>query len=181
MITTNLAITIAVVVLSLITFKGSDYFIRKIGIRKNIIPKRIYYVSKVMHFILVIFAFMILAIVWNVQLGGIMVFASSIFAVIGVALFAQWSILSNLTSSIIIFFTFPARVGDKIKVIDGDNSLSGEIIEISLFQIEILDDDGNTILYPNNLFIQKPVMKIKKENLNKELNKNDATTTNETI
>jgi len=107
---------------------------------------------------------MAMAIIWNVQLGGVMVFASSIFAVIGVALFAQWSILSNLTSSIIIFFTFPARVGDKIKVIDGDNSISGEIIEISLFQIEIEDADGNIVLYPNNLFIQKPIMKIKKGN-----------------
>jgi len=161
--TTNLILTAAIVILSLVIFKGSNYFIKKIGIRKNIIPKRIYYVSKVMHFLWVIFALMALAIVWNVQLGGIMVFASSIFAVIGVALFAQWSILSNLTSSIIIFFTFPARVGDKIKIIDGDNSLVGEIVEISLFQIEILDDDGNTILYPNNLFIQKPIMKIKKE------------------
>ena len=163
MITTNLVLTLIIIIISLIIFKSSDYFIKKIGKRKKIIAKRVYYVSKVMHFLWVIFAFMALAIVWNVQLGGIMVFASSIFAVIGVALFAQWSILSNLTSSIIIFFTFPARVGDKIKVIDGDNSLSGEIVEISLFQIEILDDEGNTILYPNNLFIQKPIMKIKKE------------------
>lgn len=163
MITTNLILTLSLFVIVLIISKGSDYFIQKIGTRKNIIPKRIYYVSKLLHFIIIFFALMALAIIWNMQLGGIMVFASSIFAVIGVALFAQWSILSNLTSSIIIFFTFPARVGDKIKVIDGDNSLSGEIIEISLFQIEILDADGNTILYPNNLFIQKPIMKIKKE------------------
>lgn len=162
MITTNLIITGFVIVLAFAVIKLTDYFIRKIGTRKNIIPKRIYYVSKVLHFLITLFALLALAVVWNVQLGGVMVFASSIFAVIGVALFAQWSILSNLTSSVIIFFTFPARVGDKIKVIDGDNSLEGEIIEISLFQIEIRDEEGNTVLYPNNLFIQKPIMKIKK-------------------
>lgn len=166
MITTNLTLTLAIIILLFLTLKTSNYFIHKIGKSKQIIPKRIYYVTKFISFIVIFFAFMALAIVWNVQLGGIMVFASSIFAVIGVALFAQWSILSNLTSSIIIFFTFPARVGDKIKIIDGENSLTGEIVEISLFQIEILDEDGNTILYPNNLFIQKPIMKMK--NVKKE-------------
>lgn len=163
MITTNLIMTGFIIVLALAVIKITDYFIKKIGATKNIIPKRIYYVSKVLHFLITLFTMLALAVIWNVQLGGVMVFASSIFAVIGVALFAQWSILSNLTSSVIIFFTFPARVGDKIKVIDGDNSLEGEIIEISLFQIEIRDDEGNTVLYPNNLFIQKPIMKIKKE------------------
>ena len=50
-----------------------------------------------------------------------------------------------------------------------DNSITGEIVEISLFQIEILDEDGNTVLYPNNLFIQKPIMKIKKEQAKEEV------------
>ena len=178
MITTNLVLTSCLLLLVFIISKSSDFFIQKIGTKKKILPKRIYYVSKLLHFIIVFFALMALAIIWNMQLGGIMVFASSIFAVIGMALFAQWSILSNLTSSIIIFFTFPARVGDKIKVIDGDNTLSGEITEISLFQIEIVDDEGNTILYPNNLFIQKPIMKIKEKDpkeVKEEIQEEDKT------
>ena len=165
MITTNLILTAVLLLITFASFKSSNYFIKKIGKRKEIIPQRIYYVNKTMHFVIIFFALMGMAIIWNMQFGGIIVFASSIFAVIGVALFAQWSILSNLTSSIIIFFTFPARIGDKIKVIDGDNSITGEIIEISLFQIIIRDEDENTILYPNNLFIQKPIMKIKKEKI----------------
>lgn len=160
MMTTNFMFTVGLFVLTIVISKLSDYFIKKIGERKKIIPKRVYYVTKFSHFIIIFMSILFLAVIWNMQLGGVMVFASSIFAVIGVALFAQWSILSNLTSSIIIFFTFPARVGDKIKVIDGDNSIIGEIIEISLFQIEILDEDDNIILYPNNLFLQKPIMKI---------------------
>ena len=175
MITTNIALTLTVIGLSLLSFKVTDYFINRIGTKKKIIPKRIYYVTKFINFITIFISIMVLFIIWNLQLGGIMVFASSIFAVIGVALFAQWSILSNLTSSIIIFFTFPARVGDKIKVIDGDNSITGEIIEISLFQIEILDNEENTILYPNNLFIQKPIMKIKSTKSDQEsINEEDS-------
>ena len=165
MLTTNFMLTVGLIILTMVTSKLSEYFIIKIGERKNIIPKRVYYVTKFSYFIIIFMSILFLAVIWNVQLGGVMVFASSIFAVIGVALFAQWSILSNLTSSIIIFFTFPARVGDKIKVIDGDNSIIGEIREISLFQIEILDENENVILYPNNLFLQKPIMKIKNKNI----------------
>lgn len=91
---------------------------------------------------------------------GFSVFASSLFAIIGVAMFAQWSILSNITASVIIFFNFPARVGDTIKIIDGDNSIEGTIKEITLFQVELKDSDGNLIIYPNNLLLQKPIVKI---------------------
>ena len=167
--TTNLILTLTIIIISFLISKASDYFITRFGEKKKIIPKRIYYVSKFLHALIILIILMALAIVWNVQLGGVMVFASSIFAVIGVALFAQWSILSNLTSSIIIFFTFPSRIGDDIKIIDGDNTIVGEIIDISLFQIVILDKEGNTILYPNNLFIQKPIMKVK--NQHKEIEK----------
>jgi len=168
-LTTNVILTLTIIIISFLISKASDYFITRFGEKKKIIPKRIYYVSKFLHALIILIILMALAIVWNVQLGGVMVFASSIFAVIGVALFAQWSILSNLTSSIIIFFTFPSRIGDDIKIIDGDNTIVGEIIDISLFQIVILDKEGNTILYPNNLFIQKPIMKVK--NQHKEIEK----------
>jgi len=161
MLTTNAIITLIAVVSFLISLKLSTFLVRKIGTHKKVLPKRIYYVIKFIHFLIFLGFLLSLAIVWNLQLGGVMVFASSIFAVIGVALFAQWSILSNLTSSIIIFFTFPSRVGDRIRIMDGENSVQGEITEISLFQIEIEDEEGNTILYPNNLFIQKPIIKLK--------------------
>lgn len=163
----NVLLSIGAILISYIAYRFANYFINKIGKNKNLLPKRVYYVVKFLQFLIIILLLMALSIIWNVQFGGIMIFASSIFAVIGVALFAQWSILSNLTASIIIFFTFPARVGDRIKILDGDNSIIGEIKEISLFQIEIKDEDNNIILYPNNLFIQKPIIKMKKEKVTK--------------
>ena len=158
---TELLLTMLLIIATLITLRLVSFFLSKIGNFKKVSEKRVYYISKIFSSLIFIVAFFILAIIWSVSLSGILIFASSIFAVIGVALFAQWSILSNITSSIIIFFTFPSRVGDQIVVMDGDNSVSGEIVEISLFQIEIKNADGDTIFYPNNLFIQKPIKKIK--------------------
>ena len=48
-----------------------------------------------------------LIMVWGVQIKDLGLVFSSVFAVIGVGFFAQWSILSNITSGIIMFFTFP--------------------------------------------------------------------------
>jgi len=156
----QIILSLLLLVATFITIRIVTFFLNKIGTSKRVNEKRIYYVNKAFSLLIVIFAFILLAFIWSVSFSGILIFASSIFAVIGVALFAQWSILSNITSSIIIFFTFPSRVGDKIQIIDGDNSVSGEIMEISLFQIEIKDDDGNRVFYPNNLFMQKPIKKI---------------------
>jgi hypothetical protein len=54
----------------------------------------------------------------GVEYAQISIFLSSVFAVIGVALFAQWSILSSVNASMIIFFGFPYHGGDKIRIID---------------------------------------------------------------
>jgi len=161
---TPILLTVLLIVTTFVSFKVVNFFLSKIGKFKKVSEKRVYYISKTFSLLIFIVSLFILAFIWSVSLSGLLIFASSIFAVIGVALFAQWSILSNVTASIIIFFTFPSRVGDKISVIDGENSISGEIIEISLFQIEIQDEDGNVVFYPNNLFMQKPIKKLKDKN-----------------
>ena len=83
---------------------------------------------------------------------------TSIFAVLGVALFAQWSILSNVTASLIIFFFFPYRVGDTIRIQDDKEILEGCIQEITLFHLLIKRSEGDIISYPNSLVFQKAII-----------------------
>ncbi|WP_024953836.1 mechanosensitive ion channel domain-containing protein [Sulfurospirillum arcachonense] len=163
MLDQNIILTLVLIISTFISLNGSKYFLKKIGNSKRVSQKRIYYVSKSISIFIVMISVFVLALIWSVSFDGVMVFASSIFAVIGVALFAQWSILSNLTSSIIIFFSFPSRVGDYIRIVDGDNSIEGKIVEIELFHIRIIDKDNNIVIYPNNLFMQKPVIKLHKK------------------
>lgn len=158
---TQILLTLILIVATVASLKIISLSLKKIGELKRVNEKRIYYINKAFSTLLTLVSLFFLAFIWSVSFSGLLIFASSIFAVIGVALFAQWSILSNITSSIIIFFTFPSRVGDRISIMDGDNSLCGEIMEISLFQIEIKDTEGNYIYYPNNLFMQKPFKKLK--------------------
>ncbi len=128
--------------------------------RHHFAERRVAYVKKfigISYFLLLIIA---MAFIWGIDIRGVLIFASSFFAVIGIALFASWSVLSNITSSVILFFSFPFRLGDSIRIIDGDNSIQGKIVDITMFSLHIKDQDDNIVSYPNNLAIQKPILKV---------------------
>jgi small-conductance mechanosensitive channel len=94
-----------------------------------------------------------------VKQSELAVFIGSVLAVIGIALFAQWSILSNITSGIIIFFIHPVKLDDTIAVIDKDYNIEGRVSDIGVFLVLLKTTDGEQITIPNNVFIQKMVKK----------------------
>jgi small-conductance mechanosensitive channel len=69
--------------------------------------------------------------------------------------------VSNITAAVILFFFFPFKIGSSIKIIDGDHSVKGQVLGISLFSIRIELEDGSEVYYPNNLAIQKGIVYLK--------------------
>lgn len=100
-----------------------------------------------------------LTLIWGVNFRELGLIFSSVFAVIGVALFASWSILSNITAGVILFFTFPYKIGDRIRIHDKelDNTNDFFIEDIRAFHVHLRQPDGVLLTYPNNLFLQKAV------------------------
>ncbi len=98
-----------------------------------------------------------IVIIWGVKLEEFTVFISSILAILGIALFAQWSILSNITASIILFFSHPVRIGDRIRILDKDFDWTGEVKDISGFYLFMVTDQGENIVIPTSLVIQKGI------------------------
>jgi small-conductance mechanosensitive channel len=116
-----------------------------------------------------------LIIIWGVDFENLGLVMSSIFAVIGIAFFAQWSILSNITSGVIMFFTFPYRIGDYIKIHDKEAPLEGLIEDIKTFHIILHTANNEIITYPNSMMLQKGVSIVKPEEFyeqQQELDKN---------
>ncbi len=111
---------------------------------------------------------LVLLIIWGFSLKGLSIYFASLFTLIGVAFFAQWSLLSNITAAIILFFNYSYKVGNRIRVLDGDNSITGEIIDIQPFYFIILTDNGDKASYPNNLILQKPILQLQEKNLASE-------------
>ncbi len=137
--------------------------IRKIGIKSTINDARIRLISRYFTFTLLIIFLFIEAFIVGVQLDEISIVFSSVFAVIGVGLFAIWSILSNVTSGVIMFFSFPYKVGDKIKIHDKDYPIEAVIEDIRAFQLHLRIDSGDLVTYPNNLILQKAVTLVQKD------------------
>ena len=155
--------TIILVIVTLLSISLTNRAIKRFARVVDIdVNKRkvIFYLS---HLVLYFIGFTVLSIIWGVNLKDFVVFISSILAILGVAFVAQWSILSNLTASVILFFSHPLRLGDRIRVLDKDFDWTGEVEDISAFYLFLKTDDGRQITIPNNLVIQKGLEILEKE------------------
>lgn len=140
--------------------------VRRYAKTSQIIERRTNLVIKYINILINILALITLILIWGVQAKDIFITLSSITTVIGVAMFAQWSILSNITSGIILFFSFPFKIGDIIVIHDKDFIEEGEIEDIGAFHVTLRSKEGEIIIYPNNLFFQKGISISKKTSFN---------------
>ena len=86
--------------------------------------RRITLIRKATYLFISCLAFLLILLVWGVKQHELFFFMSSTITVIGVAFFAQWSLLSNTTASLIIFLNHPIKIGDKIEIIEEDDNMS---------------------------------------------------------
>lgn len=157
MTTKTLLVLVASLIIYLIGKKTINRVVNSVGQEQKIAAARTHYVSTFMSIIWATVVILGAVSLSDFGFNDLGLLVGSAFALLGVALFAQWSILSNVTASIIVFFFFPYRVGDHVKIVDGENSIEGFIKEISLFHVILADKDQSIITYPNALVFQKAV------------------------
>lgn len=131
----------------------------KIALRFDYHKPRVKIVKKLIHLILLFVVLGILLFIWGVDQTELTFFVTSLLTVLGIAFFAQWSIISNITSTLIIFFNHPAKIGDVIEVYDADFPVKGVINDIGIFFVLIETEDNKKISIPSNVFIQKMITK----------------------
>ena len=100
-------------------------------------------------------ALILVAGVWGLEQNEIAVFASTLLTALGIAFFAQWSLLSNITSSIILFFNHPLKIDDTVRVLDKDFPIEGEVTDLTYFFVHLKTRDSEIITIPNSLALQK--------------------------
>ncbi len=159
---THLAINVIATVVALLLYAGLQFAtaksLKRYGKVRHFPDQWWFYIRKFFRVFYVATLLTSLVLIWGIDLQAALVILSSMFAVIGVGLFANWSILSNITASFIIFFSAPYKIGDTIRIVDGENSVEGTVIDMKLFYLTIRDAEGRIISYPNNLVMQKPAI-----------------------
>ena len=140
---------------------GTTKIVLRYAKSNHTVEKRTNLVVKYISIFLYILASIALVIIWGVQTKDLTLAFSSITTVVGVALFAQWSILSNITSGIILFFSFPFKIGDIIRIHDKDFPIVAEIEDIAAFHVILMTKEGEQIIYPNTLLLQKGISILK--------------------
>jgi small-conductance mechanosensitive channel len=111
-------------------------------------------VLKLINLLLFVIFCLIIVAIWSVRQENILIFASSLLTVLGVAMFAEMSILSNITACLILFFHHPLKVGNTIILSYDGKEIEGELIEISYFFVFIKVSGKGVLTIPNALLLK---------------------------
>ncbi|MEH6406016.1 MAG: mechanosensitive ion channel domain-containing protein [Leeuwenhoekiella sp.] len=108
--------------------------------------------TNVLLFIVVAFC---LAGIWGLNGKDVFTYITSMLTILGVAFFAQWSLLSNITSGLILFFNHPLKIGDYVEIIDKDFPMEGRIENITLFFLHLRNANNQVYTLSNTVVVQK--------------------------
>ena len=131
--------------------------IEKFGKRAGFAVTRTHLVKKYIDYFIYMLAILTIVSIWGIKTEQLFLFITSVLTVIGVAFFAQWSILSNITAGIIVFFSSPFKIGDTIRILDKDFPIEAKIVDIKSFYTLLKTAEGQEITLPNNLLLQKGI------------------------
>lgn len=147
-------------ILLLLLFIGNMIFktiLKRIDKRVHFAQERKRIIFKIIRFFIIILIIIGLIGIWGVDPKQLLLFLASILTLLAVGFFAQWSILSNITASLILFFYHPIRIGGYIKILDKDLPIEGVVENITIFFLYIRTNEGELLSIPNILLMQKTI------------------------
>lgn len=131
--------------------------LKKIAIRFNFDTNRRKVTSKIISLAIFLLVAIVLFGLWGVDKDKLTIYITSILTILGVAFFAQWSHLSNISAGVILYFNHPIRIGDTVTLKAESPQIVGRITDIGLFFSTIKTPDDERIMVPNSMFLQSIV------------------------
>jgi small-conductance mechanosensitive channel len=133
----------------LFTRRGVNSMLKKI----NFTLQRRKLTLRMINIMLTLAAVVFISAIWGVKQSELVVFISSIMAILGVAFVAQWSLLSNITAGLILFFNHPLKIGDHIKILEKDFIIEGIVNDITFFFVQIKSENKEKITISNTVIL----------------------------
>ena len=131
--------------------------LRKIQLKFGFQKARISLTNKIISILIYITVITFISFIWGVDEKQLLVYVSSFLTILGIAFFAQWSLLSNITAGVILFINYPVKIGDTITILEKDNNITGEIKDIGAFFITLRTPEKELITLPNSIILQKNI------------------------
>lgn len=153
--------SLVAIIILIIASKILQRIVDKAGVKYSYHKTRIKIVKKMLKLVLFIVFVGIVLLVWGIAPSQLAASIASLFTIVGIAFLAQWSIISNVTSTLIIFFNHQVNIGDTVVILDKDFQVEGEISDIGIFFIIIKVKENEYVSLPSNVFMQKMVKKIR--------------------
>lgn len=131
--------------------------LRKIRINFDFQKSRMVVIYKIITVLIYCTIVVLISFIWGVDEKQLIVYVSSFLTILGIAFFAQWSLLSNITAGLILFINYPVKIGDTITILEKDNNITGEITDIGAFFITLKTKENQMITLPNSIILQKNI------------------------
>lgn len=154
----NIAITLLIIVANSLLVKGLIPIVRRYTRSSRLKPNSLEKARISIRAVTNIISIVLILFVWGFDFNGLMTMSVGLIALLGVSLFASWSILSNVTAFFVLVFHEPYKRGNFIRVIAGDNYLEGYISEINLFNTKLITEEKEVIVYPNIQLMSNPAL-----------------------
>ncbi len=131
--------------------------LRKIRIKFGFQKTRVLIINRIITFLVYAAVVVLIAFIWGVDERQLIAYITSFLTILGIAFFAQWSILSNITAGLILYINYPVKIGDSITILEKDNNITGEINDVGAFFITLKTEEGELITIPNGVILQKNI------------------------
>lgn len=154
----NIVITVLIVVANSFLVKGLIPIVRRYTRSSRLKPNSLDKARVSIRMLANVISIVLILFVWGFDFNGLMTMSVGLIALLGVSLFASWSILSNVTAFFLLVFHESYKRGNFIRVIAGDNYLEGYISEINLFNTRLITEDKEVIVYPNIQLMSNPAV-----------------------
>lgn len=149
---TSIAITASVIVVYLILNAIISRLVKRADQGKSR-QGAVLKVTRIARLITGFFGVLAISVAWGIEVGSVALFATTTVTLLGVALFASWSLLSNITAYFVLLFHRSFTRGTFVRVLEADNYVEGYVADLTLFSLELVTEADERIVYPNNILL----------------------------
>lgn len=129
--------------------------IRLVARRTNLTALDVAPLCRVLRWLIWGIALVLMLSVLGFNLSGLWAVLSTILAMIAIGFVAVWSVLSNVSCTVIMLIARPFQIGDEIEF--AGEPIVGRVVDLNFVYTTLKGEDGRLLQIPNNLFFQKVI------------------------